>query len=100
MQRLLLEGMKLVHDGVRSTTPEAEALADTDQAFPFEAYGHLAAALRPQMVEATDERLETLASKHFFPMIAHAVELGACRPVVGCSHHIRPSLCVRRCHVH
>ena len=77
MQRLLVEGMKLVHDGLRSASPEADARAEAEDVFPIEAYGHLAAALRPLMVEATDERLGSLASKRFFPAIAHALNLGA-----------------------
>jgi len=88
VQRLLLEGMKLVHDALRSAAPEAEARAEAEDIFPVEANGHLAAALRPQMVEATDERLGSLASKRFFFTIAHAFELGAGCLWLSCSHCI------------
>ena len=77
VQRLLLEGMMLVHEGSRSTTPQERALAETDEPFPVEAYGHLAATLRPMMVEAADERLIMLASNRFFVTVVWGFLLGA-----------------------
>lgn len=41
------------------------------------AYGHLAATLRPLMVEATDEQLEVLTAKRFLPVYEFAFDLGA-----------------------
>ena len=73
VQRLLLEGMKIVYDGRH---PESGEVYE-DDACPTEVYGHLAAALRPQMVVATDERLAMLASSRFFSTVAFAFKLGA-----------------------
>ena len=73
MQRLLLEGMRIVYDD-----RQPGSVMSAGEECPLEVYGHLAAALRPQMVEATDERLLTLASIRFAPVvIAFAFTLGA-----------------------
>ncbi len=78
VQRLLLEGMQLVVDDAPASTSEDSE--DGDTGLPPEVYGHLAAALRSQLVEATDERLETFTSKHFLKTLTHTFTICARRP--------------------
>lgn len=76
VQRLLMEGMKIVYEHSRPVADEYGVEEEGDK-IGEEVYGHLAAALRPQMVTATDERLATLTSNRFISTTALAFTLGA-----------------------
>ena len=77
MQRLLMEATQLV---VNCHDPRSEKCEHCRTCLPVEVYGHLAAALRQHLVQATDERLKTLASNHFLNALTLAFRTGACRP--------------------
>jgi len=77
VQRTLVEGMQLV---VNCHDPTSEKCEHCRTCLPVEVYGHLAAALRLQLEEATDERLETLASSRFMNTLAFTFGLRARRP--------------------
>ena len=112
VQRLLLEGMKLVDEEPRlpsSASPlEAVQLRAANQRAPFaarngvqseaverlqdEVFGHLAVALRTEMICATDERLETLISPRFLQMTGKAFIL--CKSPRGTVSGVKFVLCV------
>lgn len=73
VQRLLLEGMM---DACGIAAYDKPYIGPSYPAI-FEAYGHLAVALLPQMVEAPDDRLDTLAAQRFLPTILLAFSIGA-----------------------
>jgi len=74
VQQVLLDGMKLVRD---SHDPTCEEPGVADARLPKEAYGHLAAALRPQLAAVSDGRLVALASERFLPTFDFAFRIGA-----------------------
>lgn len=78
VKRLLMEGMKTA----RETPGSVFATAGEQANDPCrkEAHGHLAAALLPMMAEATDERLGTLASPRFLPVLSAGLKMGADGP--------------------
>ncbi len=99
LQRLLLEGMKLVADHPRSPDcasaldgiklhadhPRFNVIADESTIsilaeaatqLPNEVFGHLAEALRPELVSATDEQLTMLTAPRFANLISAAFILG------------------------
>ena len=75
MQRLLLEGVRLLTDKWMSSA-RAGAQPEAVNDLPVEVYGHLALALRSEMVCATDERLKTLIAPRFAGVALIAFGLG------------------------
>jgi hypothetical protein len=82
MQRLLLEGMKLV--AIVASLRDAAAVAGDgaraaagDSLLTDEVFGHLATALRTEMVCATDERMGMLTAPRYQSTILRALTLGA-----------------------
>lgn len=77
-------------------SPEVESGAEVYDPALGEAYGHLAAALRLYMVEATDERLATLTSHRFLP----AIEVVFCLGAIGMTDYFSSQLLSSRlCYV-
>ena len=63
----------------------SESCGHCRSCLPVEVYGHLAAALRLQLEEATDERLKTLASSRFLNTLGFTFNLRARRPAFNMS---------------
>ena len=75
MQHLLMEGLRIT-----CLTPDSPTVQSGVEVFDPNlgaAYGHLAAALRLHMVDATDKQLETLTSPRFLPALELAFTFGA-----------------------
>ncbi len=92
MQRLLMEGMRFAWH-TPGHPPLGAGAQMYDQRFA-EAYGHLAAALRPCMIEATDQGLETLMAPRFSCTLAVCFKFGA-----GPRATILSPLSMSTCHV-
>ena len=123
MQRLLLEGIKLVADhprsphhasaldGMKLLTDHPRLYKVVDEAtlsiipeaatqLPNEVFGHLAEALRPGLVSATDDQLLMLTAPRFAKMTSAAFILGMSPQGMHEFYYIKRSalhICCARC---